>query len=191
MESTVNATLEAIERRYACRAFAPTPVPADTLRAVAVAGLHAPSAMNRQPWRLVAVSDSSLLADLERAGMAALKDRGDGAYERILGRGGQLLYGAPAAVIVAQEPIGGPFPAALDVGIVASHLTIAATSLGLDSCVVALVAGALEGPEGPGLKVRLGFPDGWEFGIAVLVGHAASGPGTPHPADLAKLVERY
>jgi len=35
-------------------------------------------------------------------------------------------------------------------------------------------------------KNRIGFPEGYEFGLAVLVGYAA-GEGKPHEPDMDKL----
>jgi hypothetical protein len=37
------------------------------------------------------------------------------------------------------------------------------------------------------LKKRLGFPEGFDFAIAVLTGFNAAEPGKPHEADLGKI----
>jgi nitroreductase len=185
----MNATLDAINHRYACRAFADTPVPPDTLHTIAVAGLHAPSAMNRQPWRIISVSDRTILDDIERIGLAGLRAEDPNGYERIMGRGGRLLYNAPAMIVVAAQKLNGPLKADLDVGIVASHLVLAATSLAVNSVIVALPMFGFRSSEGPALKQRLGFPEGYDYGIGVLFGYAAGQPGTPHEADVAKLIE--
>ncbi|MDR1449885.1 MAG: nitroreductase family protein [Propionibacteriaceae bacterium] len=184
----MNTTFEAIEKRYACRAFSGAAIPPEALHAVAAAGLHAPSGVNLQPWRIVAISDPAVLAELEQAGLRALKAWDEAGYERVLARGGKLLYNAPAIIVVAKQPSEGPISVDLDVGIVISHLVLAAQSLGLDSCVVALLAAAFAGPDGAALKAKLSFPEGWEFGLAVLLGHAVS-PGKPHEIDPAKLIE--
>jgi nitroreductase len=185
----MNATLDAITSRYACRSYADTPVPPDTLHTIATAGLHAPSAVNRQPWQIVAVSDRAIIGELEQIGLAALKEWDAGAYERILGRGGKLLYNAPAIIVVAVKPVEGAFKADLDIGVVASHIVLAATSLGVNSCIVGLPLAAFAGSQGPALKQRFAFPEGYEFGIGILLGYAASGPGAPHEVDSAKLTE--
>lgn len=182
-------TLDAITRRYSCRAFTDEPVPPQTLRAIAEAGVRAPSAVNRQPWRLIVVSDEQLVSELGAAGLAALRVADEAGYARITSRGGELFYGAPAMIVVAAQPQSGLLATDLDVGIVASHLTLAATSLGVNSCICGLGRLAFTGPDGEEWKRRLGFPEGFGCGITVLLGHAAAEDGTPHLPDFAKIIE--
>ncbi|MDR1512969.1 MAG: nitroreductase family protein, partial [Propionibacteriaceae bacterium] len=176
-------TLEAIRARHACRSYSDEPVPAETLRTIAEAGLRAPSAMNRQPWRVIAVSNQGLIAELEAAGSAALQAADPAAHDRIKGRGGKLLYNCQALVIVAQQVGVEGFPASMDVGIVASHVSLAATSLGVDNVIAALPGFGLRGEGGAELASRLGVPEGFEFAISILLGHAAGDPGTQHETD--------
>jgi len=180
-------TLEAINTRYSCRAFRDTPVPDAILRQVAEAGLRAPSAVNRQPWRIVVVTDRSVLDEIDRAGLAALSAADPAGHARVLARGGGLLYGAPALVIIAGEPLTTPYPVATDVGIVASHIVLAATALGLNSCVAAMPGAAFQGEAGPALRARL-LPEGFDFALSVMLGYATAPGGTPHAPDPAKLI---
>ncbi|MDR3070968.1 MAG: nitroreductase family protein, partial [Propionibacteriaceae bacterium] len=66
-------TLEVIKTRYACRTFDGQPVPAQTLRAIAEAGLCAPSAMHREPWRIIVVGNKAYIEQLDAKGMAVLQ----------------------------------------------------------------------------------------------------------------------
>jgi nitroreductase len=182
-------TLEAIRSRYACRSFADTPVPPDVLHTIAEAGLHSPSAVNGQPWRIISIARPDIIARLETAGLAALKTVDEAGYQRILDRGGKILYNAQALIIVAQAELHAPFPPAMDVGIVAAHLALAATSLGVNCCIAALPGFAFQTAEGPELKQLAGIPDGFGFGICVLLGYAAGDPGKQHEPDPAKLIE--
>ena len=185
--STVD-TLAAITQRYSCRDYAPTPVPAATLHQIGAAGLHAPSAVNRQPWRVITVSDPALIAELEQAGMAALQARDKDGYDRIMGRGGRLLYGAPALVIIARDTAASNY-STYDVGIVAAHIALAATALGVNNVIAAMPGSVLVAPGGEDLSRRLGIPEGFEFGLSVLLGYAAGAPGAQHAVDLSKLIE--
>ncbi|MDR0284404.1 MAG: nitroreductase family protein [Propionibacteriaceae bacterium] len=177
-------TLAVIARRYACRAYQDTPVPADLLRTIAEAGVRAPSAVNRQPWRLVVVSDKTVMGDIETQGLENLRAADETGYARIQSRGGRLLYGAPAMIIVATQAVESPFPVALDAGIVVSHVALAATALGLDTCVAAFPGQALQ-PGSP-LAAKV-LPAGFDFAISVLLGYAATPGGTPHEPDFAKI----
>ncbi|MDR1386680.1 MAG: nitroreductase family protein [Propionibacteriaceae bacterium] len=184
----MNATLETIQRRFACRSFQDTPVPDAALRAVVEAGLHAPSAVNRQPWRLIVLSDKAVIDQLDAAGVARLRQFDPAGYQRIVDRGGRLLYNCPALVLVAVEQMGSFVSADLDAGILVSHLLLAAAAVGLDSCPCALIGAALTGPEGEPWLRRLGVPDGFGFGLTILLGYGA-GPGqAPHAVDWSKVV---
>jgi len=181
---TTSETLDVIARRYACRAYGDTPVPTDILHAVAEAGVRAPSAVNRQPWRLIVISDKAAIDEIGAAGLERLKAADPEGYARIQSRGGVLLYNAPAMIIVATQPQPGSFPVELDAGIVASHIALAATSLGLNDCIVAMPSVAFQDEE---LKAKY-IPAGFEFSIAVLLGYAANPGGTPHEPDFSKII---
>ena len=179
-------TLDVIARRYACRSYSDTPVPSDLLHAIAEAGVRAPSAVNRQPWRLVVLSDKAEINEIGEVGLDRLKTADEAGYARIQSRGGLLLYNAPAMIIVTTQPQPGSFPVELDAGIVVSHLALAATSLGLDTCIVAMPGVAFQDPA---LKAKY-IPEGFEFAISILIGHAAVAGGTPHEPDFSKIIYR-
>lgn len=181
-------TIETIRTRYSCRAFsAKMPSDAD-LQVIATAAVASPSGMNRQLWRIIVVKNKELLADLETEGMknlAALPDRS--AYDRIMSRGGKLYYNAPCMIVVPienTEPGGADL---FDCGIVSENIALAATSLGIDNLICGLAAFSFAGEKGAEFKRRLGFPDGYEIGIAVLLGYAANPGGAPHEPDLGKI----
>jgi nitroreductase len=180
--------LEAIATRYSCRAFT-NKLPSDEdLELIAKAAVAAPSGMNRQLWRVIVVKNKALLADLEAEGMknlAAFPDRS--AYERIMSRGGKLFYNAPCMIVV---PIAGAQPAGaemFDCGIVAENIALAATALGIDNLICGLTAFSFAGEKGAEFKKRLDFPEGYEIGIAVLLGYAKNPGGKPHEPDLNKI----
>lgn len=57
---------EAIASRISCRAYLPTPVPEDTVRAILDAARRAPSGGNLQPWHVYALLDAPLAELLAR-----------------------------------------------------------------------------------------------------------------------------
>ncbi|MCL2785254.1 MAG: nitroreductase family protein [Propionibacteriaceae bacterium] len=180
---TTCETLEVIARRYACRDFQDTSVPTDLLKAIVEAGLHAPSAKNRQPWRMVVVTDKAELAEIDRVGMNRLQVTDTWGYQRMVERGGRLIYNAAAMIIIVTEELDSPFPVSMDAGIVASHLVLAATALGLDSCIAALPKVAFTGSESLMDKY---IPEGFDFSVSVLLGYAVT-PGAPHEPDFSKV----
>jgi nitroreductase len=109
-------------------------------------------------------------------------------YERIMSRGGKVFYDAPCHIIVPvskAEPAGAEL---FDCGIVAQNIALAATSLGINSLICGLIAFAFVGEKREYFAKRLGFPDGFEVGISVLLGYAAEPSGKPHELDFGKIL---
>ena len=180
----MNDTLKAIADRYSCRDFADTPLTDDQIKTLVDAALAAPSAMNRQPWHIIMLTDKALIEELDAEGMnvlAAAEDKSG--YERIKSRGGKIFYNAPCMMMVASD--GSAF-ASMDCGILSQNVSLAAHSLGLGSVICGMAGIPLNGPRGNELKKRLQFPEGYCFGIAILVGTANSGK-EPHELDMGKV----
>jgi nitroreductase len=184
----IKNTIEAIETRYSCRAFTDK-MPSDkNLQTIAEAALAAPSAMNMQPWRVIIVKNQSLLAELEAEGMkniAALEDKGT--YERLKERGGTVYYNTPCQIILAIDKSSNKW-ADIDCGIITQNIALAAESLGINSLICGLVAHSFAGDKGDYFKKKLGFPNGYDIGLSVLLGYANSkGVKEPHELDLGKI----
>ena len=181
-------TIEAIKTRYSCRNFSDKTPPDEHLRMIAEAAVAAPSGMNRQHWRVIVLKDRKLIGELEAEGiknLAALPDKS--AYERIMSRGGKIFYNAPCMIIVPivrAEPAGAEM---FDCGILSENIALAATSLGIDNLICGFIAFSFTGDKNAGFKRRLGFPEGYGIGIAVLLGYAKEPGGKPHEPDLSKI----
>ena len=181
-------TLESIRTRYSCRAFSGKMPSDEHLNQIAQAAVASPSGMNRQFWRVIVVKNQELIADLESEGlkiMAAFPDKA--LYERIMSRGGKIFYNAPCMMVI---PIAVADPAGaeqFDCGIVSENIALAATSLGMDSLICGLTSFAFAGEKGATFKKQLGFPEGYDIGIAVLLGYAQTPGGKPHEPDLSKI----
>jgi nitroreductase len=175
---TNNAVLDAIFSRYTCRAYKDDLPGKETLETIARAALASPSAMNRQPWRIIMVTNKALLEEMDAAGLAQMDPV---VRERIASRGGKLFYNAPAMALITIEE-----GTALDCGIVSENIALAARGLGLDSCICALAGGAFKSAHGDAFRQRLGILPGYEFGIAVLLGFAAQ-PVKAHTTEEGKI----
>ncbi|MCL2072159.1 MAG: nitroreductase family protein [Oscillospiraceae bacterium] len=185
--SSILSTLEAIKTRYSCRAFTDK-MPSDfDLQTIAEAAVAAPSAMNMQPWRVIIVKDKSLLDELEKEGMKSLAELPDkGTYNRMQERGGKMYYNTPCQMIIAMEKSSKWTD--IDCGIITQNIALAATSLGINSLICGLISFSFSKKKGDYFKQKLGFPDGYEIGISVLLGYAAeSGVKPPHEPDLGKI----
>ena len=187
----MNEVLRVISERYSCRSYTGEPVEHEKLEAIALAGIQAPSAVNSQRWRIVVITDKRLIEELDGASLEYLRNSDDSAaYERIMSRGGKSFYNAPVMFLVLTQP-GGHFNPELDCGIVVENMALAATSLGLGSCINAMcgfAVAALDTGALAAFKERVNWPQGWEFAIGLLVGYPADAPHSPHEPDPGKII---
>lgn len=151
--------LDLARRRHSVRAYRPDPVPDDVLATVLEAARVAPTAANRQPFRIIVVHPAGREVDLRRI------------YDR------DWFVGAPLVLCVCAVPgeawhrtmYDGRSHADVDASIVMDHMILAAADLGLGTCWIASfdpaaareVLGVPEEGE-PMLFTPLGYPEGDE-----------------------------
>ena len=97
-------------------------------------------------------------------------------YDRMMSRGGKVFYNAPCLILVVKQN-----NKDLDCGIVVENMALASTSLGLGNVIVGLA----------GITLQLNdyskkFPEGYEFAVGLLVGHA-NHFNKPHEIDYNKV----
>jgi nitroreductase len=183
----MNETLNSIFTRYSCRKFSDKMPTAEELQTIAKAAVAAPSGLNRQLWQVIILTNKELMNDLETEGLEALKSMPDkSTFERIQSRGGKLFYNAPCMMIVAIKANTPQDAELFDCGILAENACLAAASLGINSCMCGLTAFSFAGNRREEFKQRLGFADGYEIGIGILLGFAET-EGKPHELDLSKI----
>lgn len=146
-----NAVLEAIYTRRAVRKFSERVVAPDMVEELLNAGRMAPSAFNRQPWIFRIVRNPVLIKQLSdaishyalkqvwkngpRAVISAIRSMFH--FVRTLRHHhphDHVFYGAPVIIFIA-----GPRDsewAALDIGMCAQNIMLAATAMGLASCPI-------------------------------------------------------
>lgn len=177
-----NDVLQVIHGRYSCRAFTDAAPSREQLEAIANAAITAPSGMNRQEWQVIVVRDRALLQEMEEAAFRTLKAMEDQTmYERILSRGGAVLYHTPAIVMIAIKP-----GTEMDCGILCQTVVLAAESLGLNSLICGMARLCFASEKGAEFRDRLGFREDYEFGTAVLLGTAEK-PGERRTPDASKI----
>ena len=161
-----------IARRYSVRAYRPEPVEDEKIQAVLEAARLAPSAANRQPIRLVVLHTAGREAEIGKI------------YRRPWFVQAPLVIGVCAISTLAWVRESDRFNARfIDAAIVADHLILAATNLGLGTCWIAAfnVAAA---------RSVLQLPDEAEPVIFTPLGYPADQPGPKERKPLDELV-RY
>ncbi len=126
--------LELVQTRQSDRAYLDKPVENEKLERILEAARLAPSACNSQPWKFIVVTDPEkrmLVADATASKLLSMN---------------HFTKQAPVQLIVLEESgnftssVGGwvtdkHYPH-IDLGIVAAHITLAATDEGLGSCII-------------------------------------------------------
>lgn len=143
---------DVLNRRYSCRAFAARGVEKEKVERILEAGRMAPTAVNKQPVHIWAVSNPATLEDIKGVTRSN--------------------YGAPLILVVGCRPADawvrrydGKNGAEVDAAIVATYLMLAAENEGLATLWVgsfdpALLRGILPGTEGYELvaMINVGYP---------------------------------
>jgi len=147
--------LEAIRKRYSCRAYQDRPIEQEKLDQIFEAARLAPSAKNMQDWRFVVVTDKE-----KKQRVADSTNRPE-----VFGRAAAIIAACSNSddVMRCGQPIG-----PIDVAIALEHICLQATQLGLATCWI----GSFE-PE----KVRaiLGIPQDIAIIELMAVGYPANG----------------
>ena len=161
-----------IAARHSVRAYRPDPVEAEKLQAVLDAARLAPTAANRQPFQLIVMHTAGRKEEIGKI------------YRRAWFVQAPLVIGVCAISSLAWVRESDRFNARLiDAAIVADHLILAATNLGLGTCWIA--AFNVEAA-----RAVLQLPDEAEPVIFTPLGYPADQPGPKIRKPLNELV-RY
>jgi nitroreductase len=151
--------LDLARRRCSTRAYRPDPVPDEALATVLEAGRVAPTAANRQPFRILVVHTAGREAELRRI------------YDR------DWFVQAPLILCVcavrgeawSRTMYDGRSHADVDAAIVMDHMILAAADIGLGTCWIAAFDPAAA-------REVLGIPEEAEPMLFTPLGYAADDP---------------
>lgn len=165
----MNDVLRAIAERSSTRGYTKEKLTDEEMKTLLGAALQSPTATNRQEIFVTAVDGGApVLGEIE-AEMLRQAGKGAGAHN--------FYYEAPAVFILSGEA---NFRwTAVDAGIAAQSVALAAESMGLGSLIIGCIKGAMMGEREADFAKALRFPEGYAFQIAVAVGHKAT-EKTPH-----------
>ncbi|MHC4173498.1 MAG: nitroreductase family protein [Planctomycetota bacterium] len=113
--------LEAIRRRYSCRAYQDRPIEQEKLDSIFEAARLAPSAKNMQDWRFIVVTDKEAKRKLAEAAN----------NQKFLENAAAIIVACSSSddVMRCGQAIG-----PIDVAIALEHICLQATELGLATC---------------------------------------------------------
>ena len=160
--------LDLARRRYSVRAYRTDAVPDEALAAVLEAGRVAPTAANRQPFRVIVIHTAGREAELRRI------------YDRDWFVAAPIVLGVCAVRAEAwqRSMYDGRSHADVDVAIVMDHMILAAADLGLGTCWIASFDPAAA-------REVLGVPEDGEPMLFSPLGYPAD-TGQPSPRHLQR-----
>ena len=160
-ENYDNEVIKTIMARRSVRKYLDKPVEHEKLEAVALAGINAPSAMNRQNWAVRIVEDQKLLADVKG-----------------------MCRNAPNLICVCA-PADGRFD--LDAGLMGENMMLTAQSLGLGTCIQTGPVRFLTTDEkAKAFRDSLDLPEGYKLLYVISIGYPDEQPAAK-PRDASKV----
>ncbi|HEV2354195.1 MAG TPA: nitroreductase, partial [Puia sp.] len=126
-----------IYERRAVRTYEDRPVPVELVARIVDAGKMAPSAMNRQPWKFYLLTTPDTIRAFSREIAACLEGRFHLAHGVDPGSSEDPIFHGAPVVIFLTAPRDDEW-AALDIGMCAENMMLAAHSLGLATCPIGL-----------------------------------------------------
>ncbi|MBR6407329.1 MAG: nitroreductase family protein [Clostridia bacterium] len=168
----MNEVQKVIRDRRSHRKYTDEPLLPDQISALVEAAKATPTGMNAQAFHFTFVTDVDLIKKVEAAACEYIRQTGDQArIERMKGRNWKIFYDAPLCVFISADP--NARWAQIDSGIAVQNLALEAESLGLGSVIIGMIEAAFKADKKEELEKLLRFPDGYEFAIAIGIGHPA------------------
>ncbi len=156
--------LSAMEQRFSTRGYTGEKLTKEETDCLIRAGLQAPTAANRQEVHITVVEgDNPILKEIED--------------QKNLERAVQnpphnFYYEAPVVFLLSADK---SFSwGRLDAGIAVQNMALAAEGLGLGSLIIGCIRDAMTGEKKDYFSKALKLPEGYEFEIAIAVGHKAA-----------------
>ena len=150
--------------RRSIRQYKPLQITGDQLNAILTAGLFAPSAMNEQAWKLVAIQNPNELQKVAQAAMS------------MTGSADSPFYNAPTLIIVFVQKD--------------ANMMNQAKALGLGSCWIHCVIDLFQTEEGRALKVQWSVPEDYQAVGSCIVGIPDEAPAAkPRAKDTVTVLK--
>jgi nitroreductase len=168
---------EAIIGRRAVREYTEEPIDQRVIRLLVDAAVHAPSAVNQQPWAFTVVRNKSLLDQVSRDAKAHMlasmpaSPHSDHFHSLLSEPAFHIFYHAPVLILISALAQGSWIVE--DYALAAENLMLTAYASGLSSCWIGFAQSFLNTSDG---KKVLGLPAAWLSVAPIIVGHPRAAP---------------
>jgi len=150
----MNEILRNIKTRRSRRGFSTKGIDDDVISEIIEAGRYAPTALNKQPWKFIVITNKTVIKKLSsivkdktlkiakflpllKIFKAVLRDpQVVGAIKKTISdKGDTVFYDAPLLIFIAADKKGGPY-IAKDCALASQNMMLYAHSLGISSCFI-------------------------------------------------------
>ncbi|MDR2515626.1 MAG: nitroreductase family protein [Christensenellaceae bacterium] len=164
-----NPVIQAIQARRSIRGYESRQISPEERQALIEAALAAPTGGNRQAWFFAVCQNKALLDEISLEVKNSILKKPSAK----VGEDYSVHFHAPTVVFIAAPAEDKVRGALLDAGIAAENIVIAAQGLGLGNILLGMPREAFNSARGAEFEKRLGFPEGYEFKVAVAVGYGS------------------
>lgn len=185
--SDILAVLEAIYERRAVRKYKDQPINKTLIEKILDAGRMAPSAVNKQPWKFYILTNKDMIHSFSKEIKKAMEKNfiktGPKAMIKTfvnllhfpqglwtLKNADPIFHGAPVVIFITASKDNEW--AALDIGMCAQNMMLAAKAFGLDTCPVGLGKYVVKAKDFPLLHI----PESEQVHIALILGYGDETP---------------
>ena len=154
----MNSTVQTLIERRSVKKYLPKPVERELIDLVVTAGTYAPTGRNRQPVKILVVTDTQVRDELRKLNAKIM-----GVDENF-----DPFYGAPVVAVVLADPTVNTY--LYDGSLVMGNMLNAAHALGLGACWIHRAKEAFQTEYGKSLLKQLGIDGEWEG-----IGHCVLG----------------
>lgn len=168
---------EAITGRRSVREYTAEAVDERTIRHLIDAAIHAPNAVNQQPWAFTVLRGQNVLDQVSRDAKSHMlattpsSPHSDHIRSMLNDPNYHIFYHAPVLILISAIAQG-PWIVE-DCALAAENLMLAAFAAGLGTCWIGFAQSFLNTSEGKG---ALGLPSAWMSVAPIIVGHPKAAP---------------
>ena len=192
----MNEIMANIKSRRSRRAFLEKSIPEEIIEEILEAGRYAPSALNKQPWKFIVISNKDVIRQLSgivrstmiklmpllrllRMFQPPLRDpQAMGAIKKTISTDGDtVFYKAPLLILIAAAKNASRY-SAKDCSLASQNMMLYAHSLGISSCFIGRGDFLAMSKEA---KKITGLPPGHIIHSALIFGYAPAGETAPAP----------
>jgi len=164
-----------VKGRRSVRCFANKPVSKEQIEAILEAGVWAPTAMAREPWKFIIIEDEKLINYVSEETKIAVQQMMPPLAKRYTTKEDIICYNAPILILICAEK--DPQWSTMDLidcVLAVQNMFLKAYELGLGTCYMGFVSLLNQKPE---ILKKMGVPENYDLKVPFILGHPKTKQG--------------